>query len=191
MSGVGHSLHDIMYVYSDAMPQVRYWKKTHPEFDGDRKVIFHANSPCDDTQYVSYDISRINQLFEREAISLNIDEQYLEKLRAKIISLIDGLGKIVKTGDYGAIKSVSADQARAEYPYRYKLFVEGLSDKALDVMKSIDMHQVFTLGSVPQNLGETVAQMIAKDRASLLEAELPTWAKTAHSYDPKAVLAKH
>lgn len=116
--------------------------------------IFH-NTTCDGNAY-SYDVEKINSFFETNH---NTDH-----LLQRMVIMMEYLQQGYHTNEYPG-PAGKYKHAITEYPEKYMLLVRGLSDKALQQIRSIDMSKY--TNQEPKNLGTIFYNKLILDRMKL------------------------
>jgi len=118
------------------------------DFAGRGKIFLHHL--CTGAR-ASYGVNHINRLFEENLNEDSLLERMIMTMHALQVRHPDVFGKY--------------KYAETEYPEKYRLLVEGLSDKALDAIVKIDVSRVAK--AEPADLGQQFVDGILADRAAL------------------------
>lgn len=145
---------NILEVFKEQLP-------TNKPYAGQGKIFL--NRVCTGRSY-SYSVERINRFFE--------ENDNADHILQRLISMMEYLQDGYHKGVYGGLASAYA-HATTEYPEKYLLLVNGLSEKALDVIRRTKMSDWTT--AEPDNLGEVFYTSIMRDRSTANKIEAPAF----------------
>lgn len=104
----------------------------------------------------SYGVRNLNHIFENQ-----IDT---DKLLARLIIMMEYLQDGYHSGQYAG-PAGKYKYALTEYPEKYKLLVEGLSEQSLNVIRSVDVSTFCS--AEPRNLGQLFCDSLKENRIKM------------------------
>lgn len=164
----GHSMEDTIYVFSPDISAVAHHKSEHPDFNTEDKVFFHMVSPCH-VGYQSYSADTLNGLYTDE---LEVKDfpgvnapSTLDSMKYRMISLMSYMQQIYETGEIAetAQPLIGREKALEQYPERYLLLVNGLSEDALDAIAEYDLSH----RGIPNDTGKRFVEKLRQHREEL------------------------
>ena len=138
----------MLYVFKEQDPRMS-------DYAGREKVFYHT--VCTGNEY-SYDVDKINSLFE--------ERDDIDSLLARMVIMMEYLQDGYHSGEYPGPAGLYI-HAHDEYPEKYLLLVEGLSERALEVMDEINVSK-FSM-SEPSDLAQQYVHRLREDREMLTQ----------------------